>query len=538
MNARPVSPLLRPLRVLALLLAVAIAVLFVLWIDREPPPVAAAPIDGVGSAPTPGAAVAASLPAPAATPAATTAAETPAATAAGPAERGVLFGSVRRADGSAVTDGYLWLSRASESSGSAALRGTGTFAFAGLRPGTYRLTSRIPDELPLDREVRVEAPATRLDVELDARWLLQVDAVTADGKPLRDAIARGGAMALRSVRPVAMREPLTGDLLVAVRTDGDAGVGSLRANDPFMDRGQKALPKQTIGVLALPPGEPVHVALVYGNAVLAQQPATPGQETMTFVVAPDALETKSATVRLRCVDGNGAPIAGLRVSVGSGNGMSFGGEKQITDADGRFVASGLMPGEASFHVFQKELRSPPLRLDVAAGDDVDLGDVVLRAAVEIELSFDGFGGKGSVRSSLLDVPPGARWRSAESYTSEGDGPAKLVLYPGRHALFARGANGIALLEVDTAALPAGPLRFELRRGASLQIDNRAPDGFVRYAIATTRGARVAGGDLTTRRGFAHELPPGEYRVTVQTGAGTPQQRTLTLPPGGATLTLP
>ncbi len=537
MKAR--SPWQRPLQALAALLAIVIVALFLVWIDPEPaPPVRAAHgVDAPTATPVVAAnadlraAPAATTPAPAAAPEA--AGGTP-APAVAPA---VLFGAVRHADGTAVTDGVLWVYHGGKHVGTESLRG-GTFAFAGLQPGTHRLTSRIPDELPLEREVDVIAPATRLDVDLAARWLLRVDAVTADGAPLRDALPQTSPMFFRGVRARAFRDALAGDLPGAAHPELEAGLGAYRGNDPFGMRGDKALPKQTVGVLALPADQPVHVALMLGGALLAQQQVSAGQPTVTFVLGPDAVQAKTGSVRLRCVDGAGAPIAGVRVSVGSGSGTSF-GEKQVTDADGRFVASGLLPGRVTFGAYHEQQRLPPVRVDLAPGADLDLGDLVLRPVVEVELTFAGFGGNGSVRTLLLDVPAGARWRTEDGHHSEQNGTAqKLSLYPGRYALLARGENGMALLELDTAALPAGPLRFDLRPTASLQIDNRVGEGVASFEIANVRGVPVYRGELGSRRGFAIQLLPGDYRVTVATGAGAPQTRAFTLPAAGAVLALP
>jgi hypothetical protein len=163
---------------------------------------------------------------------------------------------------------------------------------------------------------------------------------------------------------------------------------------------------------------------------------------------------------------------------------------------------------------------------------------VVQPANEGEASFAGFGGKGSVRA-FLHVPAGAPWRAGESYVSEQNGAAsKLSLYPGRYAVHARGANGVALTTIDTAALPPGPLQIELRRGAPLRIDNRAGDGMVSYAITTAAGQPVSRGVLGRQPGFVFDLPPGDYRVRVATGVGVPQERSFTLPPAGATLSIP
>lgn len=532
------SSWLRPLQVLAVALGVAVVGLFVAWVRMEPPPPSAAFAASVvhetgASAATSGAGKQAAAP----TAAAANPVDAP-APALAPASAVVLFGTVRSADGTPVTNGFCWLNRDGKQVGSASLR-AGTYAFPGLRPGVHRFTSRIPDELPLDREVVVTAPTTRVDLTLAPRWLLHVNATTPEGAPLAEAIGKQKpGMRFGTLRALAFPEPLAGDLPGRAGGELEAGLGPFRANDVFGRGDGKALPKQTVGVLTLPAEGPAHVALLLAHAVIAQQPATPGQESVTFVVDPGAVFGKTSTAHFRCVDPTGAPVVGGRVSISNGNGSSF-NEKNLTDEQGRFTARDLLPGRVSFGVWHKELHMPPLQTELAPGADVDLGDVTMRPGADLELSFANFGGEGSVRIFWLDAVAGSPWQATDSYHSAQNGTSqKVSLYPGRYGLLARGKGGVALLELDTAALPPGPLVFDLRPGASLQIDNRVGTGVATFEIATPRGVVVYRGTLGSRGGFALELPPGDYVATVQAGSGAAARRPFTLPAGGASLTLP
>jgi hypothetical protein len=278
-SRRAIAATTRPLQALAALLTVAIVALFVVWIGREPviTPVPV-PHANAASTTTSGRPVGA---AESVDPGVGPRVPDPPATAAPPGDSGagamaaVLFGVVRRADGTSPAEGALDLHRGGAHAGAQSLR-TGTFAFAGLQPGAYRLTSRIADELPLDREVTIDAPTTRLDIDLGARWQLTVDAVTPDGTALREA-TKADPLAFRSVRALASRDSLAGDLPGAGNLEIEAGLGTFRGDDMFGDR--RALPKQTIGVLTLPADRPVHIALVFGSALLAQQPATPSRRS-------------------------------------------------------------------------------------------------------------------------------------------------------------------------------------------------------------------------------------------------------------------
>jgi hypothetical protein len=533
------SPL-RLLRALAGILAAAIVVLFVLWVRRDtalPPPVpepaSVRTIDVDPAAP-------AAPTSAAANPTHTGAIDsTPSAGTTGPDARAAdaadaaLFGTVRRADGTIVKQGHIWLQRDGNPVGSATVR-DGAFAIAGLQPGTHRLTSRIPDELALDREIEVHAPHTRLDLELTSRWVLQVEAVTPDGGPLATTGGDRRAFSLmRHLRAAAFATPLPVDF---ASNNAATGLGEARGNEPFGDRGQKALPKEVVSVLTLPSDQPVHVALLLGGAMLAQQPVAPQQETVRFVVAIDAVLAKTGKVRFRCVDADGAPVANATVWVSSGNG-SGGGNK--TDADGHFAAVDLLPGKVSLSVHKEGQQLPPFELLLSAGADVDLGTIAMQRTVKLEFSTAELGKGGQVRLNWLDMPAGSGWQPRE-FSHRGDSGAlqTVSLFPGRYAVVARGEGGVAVQTIDTRALPPSPLHFALQRGAQLTIESRLGAGSARCTIATASGITVYRGELGSRRTPSFELPPGDYVATVDAGSGVVTTKPFTLPPSGTTIDLP
>lgn len=539
------SPWLRPLQVLAIALAVAIVALSVVWIRMEPPlvphpmPVAAQPQDEPAG-PASGVRQDATAVAPATTRVgadeSVVAPLTPVATFA------TLHGTVTHADGTAVTDGCFWLHRDGEELG-ASLPVAGAFSFAGLQPGVHRLTARIPDELAIDREVRVSAPSTRLDIRLAPRWRLQVNVVTSAGTPLVEALvgrldAMRGGLFVRSLRALGFPRPLTGDLPSGGDSGSTVGLGPFRRNDPFDMDGQQALPKQALGVLTMPTDAPAHVALVLGTTLIDQQPAAPGQQSVTFVLDVATLLAKTCTARFRCIDASSAPVVGARVSVDSLH-ETWSAADRVTDSEGSFTVNHLLPGRVVFGVKHPRLRMPPLQADLVAGADVDCGDVTLREGVEIELSFVGFGGGGSVVMCACDAPVNSRWRTRNAHAFSENGPVRKVsLFPGRYSVLAMGRNGTALLELDTAALPPQPVRFDLRAGATLHIDHQFAPGLARFEIATPRGMAVYRGELGHLGTFQLELPPGDYVATTHDGTGTTRRSAFMLPAGGARLQWP
>jgi hypothetical protein len=535
----PNSPLVRPLQLLAVGLGITIVVLGAVWSGQEVPPPTLAP-SPASSQPSevPVVAASARLENTAVVPAA----ETPPASASTNAPGGpqppmsaVLVGCVKRPDGSLVKQGFLWLNQDGKNLNSAQL-GSGTFVFAGLAPGTYQIKSRIDDELEIAENVTVTLPRTRFDITLPDRWMLQVNALTADGTPLLEEAGKAAPESGRSLSlsACAFREPLTGDLPPSDLLEFHAGLGAFRADDGFGNAAR--LPKQAIGVLTLPPGNPVSVALMLRNVVIAQQTATPGQAEITFTLTVDALLQKTATVKVRVVDEAGAPVVGARVAL---NDSQTSGGGQPTDAEGRVTLRYLKPGRLGLELWQKELAAPPIRLNVLAGADLDLGDIVMRKAIPVEISMANLGEKGSLRTRWLDSPNLlGQAGKAQHYSTDNGASQKLLLYPGRHSVLAKGSNGVALFVLDTAALPAQPIHIDLKPAADLRVVRRVTAGYTRITIRHESGDIVIEHDLSGIADYVVNLPPGNYEAELADASGNATKRSITLTPEGAVLTVP
>ncbi len=530
------SRLVAPLRATAVMLGLVVVVLGIAWLRREPPLVPDPVIAATGDAQQDdgASAAAAAVDASAALPPSEVAPEPGAAGAATTQGSGsaVLYGTVQGADGEAV-DGYLWLAQGATQFGSVGLRGGNkAFAFAGLAPGTYRLTSRFDDQLPLAREVQVQGPRTRLDLTLDPRWLLTVHAVTPDGTPLLEAAAKDLPQLRmgRGVSAVALDEPLPGDLPPGSGETFAGGLGVFRGNDMFRE---KVMAKTAIGVLALPNDRPVHVALLMSGVLLAQQSVAPGTQEVTFTLTVDALVTEAATVRVRVVDEQGAPVAGASVNLdGSWN------PKSKTDEAGRIEFTKVPPGRRRIGIRGTDSAGPPIQFDVPAGAQVDLGDVVMRKLVSFDLAFDDFDGKGGVYLFLLDhsLPPGQRLDD-QYYSAQSGKKQTVFLIPGRYALVSRSEAGVAQQVIDTAAVAGQVVRPKLQRGGSLRLlgDLKLP---VQLSIDSRDGLPVWRRDLSGPLGYALELPVGDYVATITAGDGTVQRKAVHLTTRGAELTVP
>ncbi len=367
--------------------------------------------------------------------------------------------------------------------------------------------------------------------------MLHVHAVTEAGEPLLAEVSKtASGIAHRGITAVAFHKRLAGDLPLSNSAEVEAGLGTFRTRDVFRrQRGEDALPKQTVGVLTLPPDGPVHVALLIRNSVVAQMSATPDQEELTFTISPATFLAKLATVRLRIVDRDGNPVPGAQVALNDAQ-TGVGGKK--TGDDGRVTLEHLKPGRLDLEMHKGMLRTPPIQIDVPSGAELDLGDVVALRGTPIELDLGKFEGKGSVRFNWIEALPPSRTCDEMYARAEPDRPIELSVYPGRYGFLATTASGVAIRELDLTAPPDGPIRFDLRPGAPLLVENNVGAGFVAMELKTASGVIVTRRGLTGTWSRKWNLPPGDYQLTTTDESGVLTRQRVSLTAAGATLSIP
>ncbi len=434
----------------------------------------------------------------------------------------VLYGVVRRRSGAALPD----FSAIHVGAGQRCIvRTDGTFAALGLREGPCEVRTEIPDELPFSRIVEVRAPTTRVVIALDDAWYLTVNAVTPEGAPLVEALQKEHPEVRwhTGLDVAAFSAPLATETFPCRGGSLRSGPGTV--GTPDLD----GLPRQVVGVLALPPDRAVHVALLLRGAVLAQMPVAPRQEEITFSLTTNALLARTGTIRVRVVDDTGVPVAGAVVGLNSSD--SAGGTDS-SDASGRATVQNLMPGMMRLGARHGTRVAAERWIVVPPGREIDAGDVVLRPTNEVVFAIEPATQRAALACNLLDPEhnvPGERARHGVTR-----GEARVRLLDGRHGLFVTNGDECAAIELDTRTLPSQPVRIVLGPGAPLRVDNRVGDRFADVTIRNAAGTIVDDDDYTGLIGKVVRVPPGTYEATI-TSRGGATRRTVEVGADGGTL---
>lgn len=448
----------------------------------------------------------------------------PAAASAGAALRVVLHGKLLGVEPPPKPDTVrLYLSRLDRWS-SAEVTMRGSFAFAGLEPGAWRLRCEVPGYQRLDMPVTIGSePVQRLDLTLTKAAVLTVFVSTTDGKRLATELANLGIW--QGLRVVASTTPRTGDFEPTENSSiGDSPVGRFRAPS---DINQANDANANDGTLELDQPPPAHAALVLRHMVLAQLPIEPGQTELRFVVDPATVRARMPKVRVRVLGPDGNPAA-ARVSLST---AQSGGGGQKTDEHGVVVLENALPGLNYFEVWVKDAEQWSSHVTIpSTGGDVDLGDIRVTAAQSLHgriVDEKGAAASGNVQWTAIDA-----WRPphplVDRRSTEADGDGKFQLYGTgrrRYTVQVRGSSGrFGFAFVDGATAGAEPFVVTLRPGHKLHLDaSKAGTRCVVVADATGQPFDVCRIEPQFPQ-QAMSLPDGEYQLIVYDSAGTERSR--------------
>lgn len=514
----------RILQGLVALQAIVLVVLFTKWCQRPdaPPPTAA----GLGAAATPGATTEASSPhaGPTTTPDPVDRERLAVATSS-IVLQGLLVG-VDPLPG----DDEVSLSCRRDGLWRPAKVSRGRFAIAGLSPGRWQLRceSRGCRLLQLDVVLDHE-PVQRRDLALSRAVVLPVFVRTSQDQRLQTEVGKLGIW--QSLQVIATERELRSDLAPTENSSvGDLGVGRHRRS---ADLNQRNDPNGDDGVLELDRDPPVFASLLLRHVLLASQRIEPGQRELRFVVDLEAATAKLAKVRLRVVDAAGQPVAKAGIELSTAQG---GGSHKSTAADGTATLEHVLPGLCYFQIGASKTENFASHLTLAPGADLDLGDVVLRAAAHLQgrvVDENGQGVSCSLQWTALDLwQPPHPLQDRRNAAADGDGKFELWgTGAGRRYLVRaktqgqRGALGtrVGFAHLDASATPAAePPTIVLHAATMLQLRVREP-GLTTFAVVVRdRDERPIDVRVIEPRWRESSvlLPPGEYVLDVYDGAGT------------------
>ncbi len=420
-------------------------------------------------------------------------------------------------------DVRLYLSRLDRWS-SAEVTMRGSYAFAGLTEGVWRLRCEMPGYRRLDMPVTIGSePVQRLDLTLTKATVLTVWAQTTDGKRLAGELAKLGAW--QGLRVVALATPKVGDFEPTENNAvGDSAIGRFRPADDMVNPTDASV---CDGTLELDQPPPAHAALVMRHMVLAQLPIEPGQTELRFVVDPATVRARLPKVRVRVLGPDGNPaVASVSMSTAQG-----GGSRTKVDEHGVAVVENAPPGLAQFEVWAKDAEHWSGHVTIpGTGGEVDLGDIRLTAANSLHgrvVDEAGAPASGSVQWTALDA-----WRPphplVDNRSTQTEGDGKFQLYGTgrrRYTVQVRGSAGrFGFAFVDGATAGTEPFVVTLRPARKLHLD--ASKAGTRCVVV----ADAAGQPFDVQRiepqypQQVMSLPDGEYQLIVYDSAGTERSR--------------
>jgi len=366
----------------------------------------------------------------------------------------------------------------------------GLFSLSGLAPGTWTLTSWATGFRNAEERLEITAPLQRHDLVLVPAVAVRIRVTTPEGEDLATLARRRAREGERPLPlPTVLASPEGIGPLQAEHVDGWNAYALFETSGSQFEAAGPGI----LGVLVLRAEPPLQVHLVLGDRVLATQALPEPREELGFVLAPETLLGAQAHLRLRVVAGDtGKPLEG-ELMVNSNASYALRGGEWSTE---------LLPGRVVLRPWVRGYQMPRIEVDLAPGEERDLGTIEL----EPELAIEG------------------HLRDAEGR------PVK-----GRIALGTRGDDGRVHYEQDFAYASdasgffriggLGPGRFLLRSATDeppdIPASGETPQGwFLAPVPVSTLGGSVSGLELRLEPAALLLLPsepglPNDLRVQVR-----------------------
>lgn len=418
---------------------------------------------------------------------------------------------------------------------------TGHYATAGLAPGKYRLQVGasgfkqweeelvlLPSDDVVQREFRLERP-----------WILALNIITPEGEPLSQAIAGQGLLRLRELSAMATTWEPEGALFATMGFDSEVGLPRwVSAQGPSFSSRSAVVKQGYAGHFELSERRALWISVLIGNEMIAKARVEAGQAELVMEVPTERVREKLASVKLRVIDAQTRePVASARVGIWP---QSMFGPGSAVDAEGRFQKEGLLPGLYRLYIKTEQVAVPTRSIRVEPGKNIDLGDIELRAWVDIHVRCEGVQGNAEslqVEAFPLDHPSHTALESKAESLSSGKAEFDCKLPEGRYLLRAAGA-GAGTKEIDTRTVGQQSVILSLGAEAALKIVFVSPDDCCHVALADTHGRAIAAHWLRANTPRTWKVPAGEVRLRITSRSGESSERLLVVPEAGLELRLP
>ncbi|HEX9792956.1 MAG TPA: hypothetical protein VGC54_03150 [Planctomycetota bacterium] len=430
-----------------------------------------------------------------------------------------LVGTVRDPDGAALNGGVLRFEGPAGKHTMVVFQAESGFAVSGFAPGRWRVQGTLQGYRKFDDEFEFPAGAAlhRADFVFEPARLIKVRFLTAGGAPLAPALREAGFSWEISVSAIATLEH-PGPLLAPIATSQlERNAQSRWHRDSFGIEAHD-------GILEVDARGAVFVSALLRNAVLQSLPAPTGTDFLEFRIPLESIRAALGQLRLRVVDAEtGEPIPGALASL-SDSQSSVGGSP--CDAEGRIRFRAVRPG-----LLELELSAPAherrrVFLTFAPGEDKDLGEVRLAAAMEVHgrvVDALGAGVEGATVAigDVEDWQPGENYDLRSSVRSGADGSFRFPGLGRRRYLFWLLADSARVPRlVDTRGGDPGEIVLRQVQGTNTElVASWADSGDRIVSIRTADGLPVQSAPLGSGRTWRLALAPGSYAVRTGTPDG-------------------
>jgi protocatechuate 3,4-dioxygenase beta subunit len=355
----------------------------------------------------------------------------------------------------------------------------GSFTIGGIRPGEVEVSTSSPDFTQFELRLELQPGEHREDLQLRLEGGARMVGFVVDdlGRPIA-----GATVGIGRWREFGAMRSAGGSLPTRMQVFDDADTVETDESGRFELEG---LDRSRVSLRAVRDG---HQTVVRNDLVAGADPV-------------ELRMTRLATVTGVVVDTRGEPIAESRVRrSGGGNLPGVGSDEAITDADGRFELTGVLPGRATLTASGDHRPAESAAFEVAPGERVENVRIVAFHGTTLVVTVLDPDGK-PVEGARVRVreprpagagPGGGRVRGVRvEAEARGDGPTRTRIVGaeelGEAVTDAEGVARIGGLEAGSVEVVA---EHELAAAAKPVAVELPRDGVVESLVTLRRGARV------------------------------------------------